>query len=158
MTPARVIGRDNDLPWHLPADLRHFRELTMGKRIIMGRRTAESLAQALPGRENIVISRNPDFSLPGMTVVDSLSQACQDYDGPEIMIIGGGALYALSLPYVHRMYLTLVEADIAGDTYFPPFEKRDWRLISNTPMPVDDKNAIPFSFQTLDRVSAASEP
>ena len=122
MTPDRVIGRDGRLPWRLPADLRHFRRLTMGHPIIMGRKTFTSIGRPLPGRDNIVLSRQPDFAAPGCRVVHTVAAAlaaAQAHPTDEAFVIGGGAVYALFLPMATRIHATIVRAVVAGDTHFP---------------------------------------
>lgn len=132
-----VIGRDGGLPWHLPEDLRHFKELTLGKPIIMGRLTHESIGRPLPGRTNIVISRNPAHDAPGCVVVTSLADAIKHaatlvgVDG-EVMVIGGAQIYREALPRADRLYLTRVEVDAEGDTVFPELDASDWLLESSS--------------------------
>ncbi|HEY5790823.1 MAG TPA: dihydrofolate reductase, partial [Gammaproteobacteria bacterium] len=116
----RLIGRDNALPWHLPADLQHFKRLTLGKPVLMGRRTWESLGRPLPGRHNIVLSRDPAFRAEGATVVGSLDAALEAAgDAAEAMVIGGAAFYATMLPRARRLYLTEVDGEFDGDAWFP---------------------------------------
>ncbi len=132
-----VIGRNNALPWDLPADLAHFRRVTMGKPILMGRKTFESIGRPLPGRSNIVISRDPDFSADGVRVVDSVDAALELaehialIDGSdELMVIGGAQIYALTLPRAQRLYVTRVHASPHGDAYLPPIDWSGWREIA----------------------------
>lgn len=131
-----VIGRDGDLPWHLPEDLQHFKRLTLGKPIIMGRLTWESIGRPLPGRTNIVISRTPDYEAPGAEVVPSFEAALAhasplvDADG-EIMIIGGAQIYRAALPLADRIYRTRVGVDVVGDTVFPELDSADWRVLES---------------------------
>ena len=152
MTRERVIGRDGDLPWHLPADLRHFKATTMGKPIVMGRRTYESIGKPLPGRHNIVVSRNPGWQADGVTAVTSL-QAAVDAAGevPEIMIIGGAQLYSAGLPAATRMYVTFIERGIDGDTFFPRLDWSQWRLCERSA--TQFHSGIPFHFSRWARVS-----
>jgi len=145
-----VIGNANGLPWHLPADMAHFRELTLGKAIVMGRKTAESLGKALPGRDNIVISRQQDLLLPGMNVVHDLDQALAGRQG-EIMIIGGAEIYRQAIPRADLMYLTLIEGDFQGDTTFPEYARDDWEAIGADDHPADQRNPYPYRFLTLRR-------
>ena len=128
MDRQRAIGVGGALPWHLPADLRHFREITMGKPIIMGRRTYESIGRALPGRRNIVVTRNRGWPVPsGCEVVYSLDDALAlTASAAEVMIIGGAALYRCALPRTQRIYLTEVQAEVGGDVHFPPLAPGDW--------------------------------
>jgi dihydrofolate reductase len=147
-----VIGRDNDLPWRLPADLAHFKALTLDKPILMGRRTFESLPGLLPRREHLVVSRDPDFRPRGATLVRSpeagvaLAAAAE-----ELMVIGGASLYAALLPQATRMYLTWVEADIDGDVRFPRWDPRDWQESACTRRPADARNPYDLRFVTLER-------
>ncbi len=125
-----VIGRNGDLPWRLPADLKHFKAMTMGKPIVMGRKTWESIGKPLPGRENIVVTRDRGYVAPGGRVSHTLDEALAAAGAvPEIMVIGGAQLYALAMPRATRLYLTRVDADISGDTLFPPLEPGRWRLV-----------------------------
>lgn len=153
MANNRVIGADNDMPWHLPADLKHFKAVTMGKPIIMGRKTYESIGRALPGRLNVVISSKPDAVFEGatsVTCIDSAIKAVGDVD--EVMIIGGGSIYKSCLGSANRLYLTFIELDVAGDTYFPDYEKdMNWQEVANQSYQADDKNPHNYRFVTLDR-------
>jgi dihydrofolate reductase len=127
MANNRVIGKDNQMPWHLPEDLRHFKQVTMGKPVVMGRRTYESIGEPLPGRQNIVITRNSDMTIPGVTMVSSLSEAFDQANVcDELMIIGGGQLYAEALPFADILYLTQISLDVDGDTYFPSWDDGQW--------------------------------
>ena len=152
MARNRVIGRDKGLPWNLPADLRHFKALTMGKPIVMGRRTWESLPGLLPGRRHIVVTRNPGYRAVGAEVVHSLDEAIVAA-GPadEIMVVGGANLYAQALPFANRIYLTLVDAEIDGDTFFPAWDSDEWVETASNPHPADDRNAYACRFITLER-------
>ena len=127
-----VIGTNNALPWHLPGDLRHFKSLTLGKPVIMGRRTFDSIGKPLPGRTNIVVTRNPDFHPEGVKVSASLKDAlaiARETDSDEIFIIGGAQIYreAIRTGIVKRMYLTEVDKDVEGDAFFPKFVRREWK-------------------------------
>jgi dihydrofolate reductase len=123
-----VIGRDNDLPWHLPEDLKRFRALTMGHHIIMGRKTYDSLGRLLPGRTTVIVSRNPQYVVPGAIVAGSLKQALQACgDDQEVFVIGGAQLYCEALPLADRLYLTWIERDFEGDAHFPPLDLGQWR-------------------------------
>ena len=152
----RVIGRGNSLPWRLPADLRQFRTLTLGKPVIMGRRTYESLGRPLPERENIVITRNSDYRASGCLVAHDLEQALAAAgEAPEAMIIGGANLYSQALPLAGRMYLTLVHAWFLGDTRFPEYAEAEWRLAESSHRPPDAKNPYACSFLRLERSLAS---
>lgn len=148
-----VIGRDGALPWRLPADLQRFKAITMGKPIVMGRRTHASIGRPLPGRRNVVLSRQPGFEAPGCVVYASLDDALAALDAPEVMIVGGAALYAEALPRASRLYLTEVNAEVSGDTRFPPFDRGDWREVSAESRAADARNAHDCTFRVLERVS-----
>ncbi|ROR98844.1 dihydrofolate reductase [Sinobacterium caligoides] len=154
MADNGVIGRNNKLPWHLPNDLKYFRSVTMGKPIVMGRKTFESIGKALPGRTNIVVSRNPDFSAEGIRVVDSLfaaltlAESIAVIDGSdELMLIGGAQLYRESLAQADCLYLTKVHSDvIEGDAFFPPIDWQQWSEGEVTHHEADDNNPYAYSF------------
>jgi dihydrofolate reductase len=147
-----VIGRDGRLPWHLPADLRHFKALTMGKPIVMGRRTWDSLGRPLPGRHNIVVTRQRGLMLEAATVVDSLDEALAAAGAvPEVCVIGGAEIYGQALPLADVVHLTLVEADVDGDTYLPPLDPGEWRETARESHTADERHAWPYSFVTLER-------
>jgi dihydrofolate reductase len=133
----RIIGQDNRLLWHLPGDLRHFRETTRGKPVIMGRRTWESLPEKfrpLPGRLNVVVSRNPGYAAPGTVRASSLAEAVEKAgnDGDEIFVIGGAELYRQALPFAGRLYLTEIAAEFSGDVLFPEIDPREWQEVSRS--------------------------
>ncbi len=151
-----VIGSGNRLPWHLPADLKHFKALTMGKPILMGRRTFESIGRPLPGRRNLVLTRDATFVSPGVERVESLEAARRAVGAAELMVIGGAQLYALALPQADRIYLTRVHAAIAGDTRFPACEWSQWREVQVRRHPADDGNAHDMTFLTLERHDSAT--
>ena len=133
MDTNRVIGRDGYLPWHLPADLVHFRKVTMGKPIVMGRKTHESIGRALPGRQNIILSRNADLVVKDCVVVKTLDDAltvCEP--STEVMVIGGSDIYALAMPLATRMYVTHIHASHEGSTFFPAWARDQWVVIENT--------------------------
>jgi dihydrofolate reductase len=154
MARNRVIGHDNKLPWHLPADLRHFKELTLGKPIIMGRKTWESLPGLLPGRRHIVVTRQQDYVAQGAeTASDLESSIALAGDVDEVMIVGGATLYAEALPMADRLYMTLVDADIDGDAHFPDFDLDAWQVIAESSVPADEKNRYDLRFLTLERAS-----
>ena len=147
-----VIGRENRLPWRLPADLQHFKRLTMGKPIIMGRRTWESIGRPLPGRRNIVLTRDAGFHAEGCTVVHSVEQALGAVgDCGEVMIMGGANLYAQMLPWADRLYLTQVKADIEGDTRFPAFDADQWVEVQRESHRADAINQHDYDFVVLER-------
>ena len=154
MDENRVIGKANRLPWHLPADLKHFRSLTLGKPIVMGRRTFDSLSGPLPGRTNIVVTKNRFYHADGCVLVHSLDDALAVAgQAPEVMIVGGAALYEAMLPRTGRLYLTLIKAVFAGDTRFPKLDSSEWRETERSDHTADEKNPHAYSFVTLDRIS-----
>ncbi len=149
----RLIGAQGRLPWHLPADLKHFKAITMGNPIVMGRRTYQSIGRPLPGRTNIVVTSDRTFMAPGCIVVGSLADALSAVaDAREVMIVGGAMLYEQGLPLADRIYLTEVEGEFAGDTWFPRIDPRQWREIERIRHEADERNPHAYSFVTLDRV------
>ncbi len=155
MAENRIIGKDNRLPWHLPADLQHFKALTLGKPMIMGRKTWESLPGLLPERRHIVISRNPDYQAEGAEgaegaeVVPSIAAAIAAAgEVEEIMVVGGAQIYAQAISLADRLYLTRVHQSITGDASFPDIDPTRWTLTECEEHPADEKNPIPYSFLT----------
>jgi len=152
MAKNNVIGNENQLPWHLPADLQHFKKTTLNKPIIMGRKTFESVGRPLPQRQNIVVTANPDLQFEGCEMASDLHQALAIAgDVPEVMICGGATIYQQALPMVDRMYLTLVDLDITGDTFFPAWEIDEWTLVSSESHSPDEKNACAYRFEVYER-------
>ncbi len=148
-----VIGAQGELPWRLSDDLRRFKEVTMGKPIVMGRKTWDSIGRPLPGRQNIVITRQDDFAAEGCDVVGSVDEALSATgDAAEVMIIGGSQVYALFLPRADRLYLTRVHAQIDGDAFFPAIGESEWRLVREEHHAADERNEHAFSFLCFDRV------
>jgi dihydrofolate reductase len=146
------IGLGGTLPWRLPDDLRRFKALTMGKPIIMGRRTHDSIGRALPGRHNIVISRQPGLRIEGCTVVDSLDAALAAAGPvPEVVVIGGADVYRLALPGAQTLHLTRVHADVGADTFFPTLDAADWEEVGREDRPADERHAHAVSYLTLRR-------
>lgn len=154
MAKNRVIGKDKQMPWHLPADLKHFKAVTIGKPVIMGRLTYESIGKALPGRKNIVISKNAAYTLSDATVVQSCDLALQaaQADATEVMIIGGGTIYEAFLAKADQLFLTFIDLDVEGDTQFPDYEKvANWNVTENESCKADEKNKYNYDFVTLER-------
>ena len=152
MDRKRLIGDGDRLPWRLSADLRRFRALTMGKPIVMGRRTHESIGKALPGRHNIVLSRSAGFKAPRCVVVTDWQQVMREAgDAPELMVIGGAQLYAEALPRAERMYLTLLHSSFTGDTWFPEYDAGNWREVWREDHPRDEESPCAYSFVDLER-------
>jgi dihydrofolate reductase len=147
MDENRLIGNDNQLPWRLPADLAFFKRTTMGKPIIMGRKTFDSIGRPLPGRRNIVITRDPEFSAEGCEVVHSIEAAlagCSDHD--ELMLIGGATLYEQTLDQVSCLYVTRIHHSFSGDTWFPEFDVRHWKISEQQDFDPDQSNSFAYSF------------
>jgi len=151
----RVIGNENKLPWHLPADLKYFKQTTMGKPIIMGRKTYESIGRPLPGRKNIVLSSNKQLQIPGVEVVHSIKDAVSSAQAvehaEEAMVIGGADLFKTSLPQAHRLYLTYIDEEFPGDTFFPEINNDDWLEVSQDIHQPDANNAYVYRFVVLER-------
>lgn len=150
----RVIGNKNALPWKLPADMEHFRQLTAGKPIIMGQKTFESIGKALPGRTNIVLTLDKSFEAPNCLVANSIEEAIEiarKEDRGEVMIAGGVSVYKQFLLLVDRMYLTLIEGDFEGDAFFPEFDWNDWQEIERIENEPDKENPYKYTFLTLER-------
>lgn len=148
----RVIGRDNQLPWRLSADLQHFKGLTMGKPIVMGRKTCESIGKPLPGRTNIVVTRNSSFSAEGCRVVHSIDEALVAAGGAdEVMIMGGENLYSQLLPRADRLYLTEVQAEVSGDAWFPELDQTQWQELERESHRADENNEFDYDFVVLAR-------
>ena len=148
-----VIGRRGTLPWHISADLKRFKQLTMGHTIIMGRRTWHSLGRALPGRRSIVVSRNSQFQAPGADVAPSLDAALMLAVGDtEAFVIGGASLYEEALPKADKLYITRVEAAVEGDTYFPEFDASHWRLVEPGQAEVDTASGLRYRFEGYERL------
>ena len=148
-----VIGADAGLPWRLPEDMRRFKEITMGKPMIMGRFTYETIGKALPGRRSIVLTRQADYKQEGIDVVTTMDAALElAGDADEVMIIGGGNVYEQWLPMTDRIYLTRVHEEFDGDTFFPEINEDEWRIVSSEPLPPNDEHPFSISFQTLERI------
>lgn len=157
----RAIGRGNALPWHLPDDLKRFKTLTLGKPVLMGRRTAESLGRALPGRLNLVLTRSGRAPFEGMRTVASLDEAVRiaaEQGAGELCVIGGAEVYALALPLATRLHLTLVDTAVEGaDAFFPPFDDGRWRPVSREPHAADARHAFAFEFVDYRRTDAPDD-
>jgi dihydrofolate reductase len=154
MDRKRGIGVDNRLPWRLSADLKRFRELTMGHHIIVGRKTFESIGGPLPGRRMIVVTRDGNYKADGCDVAHSVEDAinlARERGESEVFICGGAEIYARSIEIVDRMYLTFVDAEVAADTFFPEFDEREWSEQESFYQPADEKNQYPSIFKTLVR-------
>jgi len=153
MGKNRAIGMEGRMPWHLPAELQHFKKVTMGKTIVMGRKTWQAIGRPLPGRQNIVVSRNPDFHADGVDLATSLEDAAAKSESDEVMIIGGGQLYKLALPLAERMVLTLIDIEPEADTWFPEWDDQTWSQTSETKYPADDSNPLAYRIIELSRTT-----
>jgi dihydrofolate reductase len=152
MARNRVIGVDGRIPWHLPEELKRFKRLTLGHHIVMGRKTWESIGRALPGRTSVIVTRQSGYRAPGAKVVHSLDEAitaCGSDD--EIFVIGGAELYSQSLPRAGRLYLTTVDAEVAGDTFMPELAAGDWREVSKEAFAADERHPHSFRCVTYER-------
>jgi dihydrofolate reductase len=156
MDDNRLIGAGNGLPWRLPADLKHFKRITMGHPIVMGRRTWESIGRPLPGRTNIVVTRQPGYVADGAVVVDS-PEAAKEAAGKcdELMVIGGAQLYEQVLEEANRIYLTEIHAEFEGDTWFPGLNEDEWACVSREDFEKDERNLYDYSFLVLERIPEA---
>jgi len=148
----RVIGKDNALPWHLPADLKHFKEITKGRPVIMGRKTFESIGRPLPNRKNIVITRQKDYSPVGCFTARSIDEALELVQGePEIFFIGGSQIFSQILPKTSKIYLTLIDHEFKGDAYFPELNSDEWVEVERQEGVLDDKNQYRHTFLVFER-------
>ena len=157
MSRNGVIGLDNRLPWHLSEDLKYFKSVTMGKPIIMGRKTFDSIGRPLPGRCNIVITRNPSWIQPGVKIAQTIDQAmllgrqaCEESGGEEVMVIGGEQIYKIALPIATNMHITRVYSTIEGDAFFPTFENSQWKILSQNDL--ESNEGLKFSFIDYERI------
>ncbi len=147
-----VIGDHGKIPWHLPADFAHFKVVTTGHPVIMGRKTFESIGKPLPGRTNIVVTRDRGYAAEGCLMADSLERALELAEqAQESFVIGGGELYRIAMPHATRVYLTRVHGEFAGDTYFPAMDEKEWELVSSEPHGKDEKNPHAYTFLTYER-------
>ena len=147
-----VIGREGGLPWHLPDDLKRFKSITMGKPLIMGRATHESIGRALPGRQNIVVTRQRGYVAEGCDVVSSPGDALRAAgDADEVMVIGGGDIYAQFLRRTDRIHLTRVDTDVNGDTFFPPLDPAEWQVLEREEFPAGEGREYGFTYELLER-------
>jgi dihydrofolate reductase len=154
MDRNRLIGNKNQLPWHLPADLAHFKQVTMGKPIIMGRKTYESIGRPLPGRTNIVLTRDEGYQADGIVLTGSLENALDlaaSEGAEEVMIIGGSNIYAQALDHSGRLYLTLVDAEYEGDAWFPEIDMEKWQQVSTEAHSADEKNPVDYRFMIFEK-------
>ncbi len=152
MAHHRVIGKNNQLPWHLPADLKHFKALTTGKTVVMGRKTFEAIGKPLPNRKNIVLTRDTRWTSEGVVVLHTWEQVLETCNADEeLMVIGGAQLYQQTLPMVSQLYLTMIDTEIEGDAYFPEWDANDWQVVERNEQGADEKNSYNMVFMTLKR-------
>jgi dihydrofolate reductase len=157
LTKNRVIGKNNDLPWHLPDDMKYFMQTTKGHHTIMGRKNYDSIPEKfrpLPNRTNIVVTRQPSFKAPGCIVVNSIERGLdisKDNGEREVFVIGGADIYQLGMPYADRLYLTEIDASLDGDTFFPDFRKNEWKEISRKNHPADERHPFGFDFVVYEK-------
>ena len=161
MARNRVIGQDNGLPWRLPGDLKFFKATTLGKPVVMGRKTFQSIGRPLPGRPNIVVTRDPGFAAEGVHIardidsaLDLAARLARETGAQEVMVIGGAEIYAQALPRLDRLYLTEIDAEIEGDAHFPEIEPRVWREAARTNPVLDEASGLSYCFINLHRVGA----
>jgi dihydrofolate reductase len=152
MDRHRAIGRDNQLPWHLPADLKYFRQLTSHHTILMGRKTYESIGKPLPNRTNVVLTQRTDYVAPGCEMVHSLEDALRFGTSDELFVIGGAEVFRALFPIANRMYITWIDDEFVADTYFPAFDDGKWQLTSRTPGERNEQNPYTYEFQVYERV------
>jgi dihydrofolate reductase len=148
-----ALGFRGEMPWHLPDELSHFKKVTLGKPVLMGRKTREAIGMALPGRQNIVISRNPEFRAADCETATSLEQAIAMAHGPELMIIGGGELYRQAISLANRMLLTIIDCEPDADTWFPEWSEREWALAGSVHHAIDETHDYAFAMQEWLRIS-----
>ncbi|HJV45853.1 MAG TPA: dihydrofolate reductase [Bacillota bacterium] len=151
MSQNRVIGKNNQLPWHLPADLKYFKRVTMEHPILMGRKTFESIGKPLPGRTNVILTRQQDYQPEGCVVIHTVEDALKLASNEELCVIGGAEIIREFLPFTDRLYLTLIEQDVEGDTYMPPLDLSAWQEVSYEKGITDEKNPYPFAFYVYEK-------
>jgi dihydrofolate reductase len=157
MSENRAIGIKNQLPWHLPADLKHFKTITSGHPVLMGRKTYESIGRPLPNRSNIIITRNANFQAPGCLVVQTIEQVMQqanEINCDEFFIIGGAEVYKQFMPYIDRIYLTIVHTIVEGDAYFPELNPSEWQEKEKVRHQADENNSYDYSFIVLEKINS----
>ncbi|MEE6186926.1 IS1595 family transposase ISSsu9 [Mycovorax composti] len=149
-----VIGKDNGLVWNLPDDMKHFKNVTWGMPVVMGRKTFESFKRPLPGRKNIVLSKQKDLKIEGAIVLNTMKDVeflVKEMDVKELMVIGGGEIYKMYYPKANKIYMTRVDTVIEGDTFFPPIDEKEWRLVSSIKNTADERHAYDFTYELWER-------
>jgi dihydrofolate reductase len=154
MGKNRAIGLDGRMPWHLPAELQHFKQATMGKTIVMGRKTWQAIGRPLPGRQNVVISRDRAFDAAGADLAGSLADAVELAQADEVMVIGGGQIYAMALPVAQRMILTIIDIEPRADTCFPEWDQQQWSKTKERHFPVAEDNALAYRIVEFTRIES----
>ncbi|SFE94595.1 dihydrofolate reductase [Alteribacillus iranensis] len=153
MDENRVIGKDNQLPWYLPADLKHFKSVTNGHPIVMGRKTFESIGRPLPGRRNIIVTSNRDYHPEGCEVIHSVEELSTYKDvTEEVFVIGGETLFQQAFPLAERLYVTIIHETFTGDTFFPHWKEDEWHIVEKREGKVDEKNKFPHTYLTLEKI------
>ena len=151
----RAIGKDNDLIWRLPADIKHFKEVTMGHCMLMGRKNFESIGRPLPGRTTIIVTRDTNYKMEGCHVVNSIEsgiELAKSLNEQELMVIGGGEIYNQTLSITQKLYLTEVHERFDADTFYPEIDDKDWKLVEEESFQKDEKNPFDYTFKTLERL------
>lgn len=151
MDSKGTIGKDNRLPWHLPADLAYFKKTTLGHTVIMGRKTFESVGRPLPGRCNVIITRDKNYKREDCVVLNSIEEVIEYCSDKDVFIIGGADIYTKLFPYTDKLYITLIEASFEGDAFFPEINYDEWKLVSRTKGPRDEKNPYDYDFLVYER-------
>ena len=147
-----VMGKDNAIPWHIPADLKFFKKVTMGHPIVMGRKTYDSIGKPLPGRENIIMTRNQNYAQEGCTVIHTIEELLKlEEKNEEVCVIGGAEIFKITFPHADRLYLTKINHEFEGDTFFPDFDESEWKIISEEKGPKDEKNPYDYTFFIYER-------
>ncbi|MNI02924.1 Dihydrofolate reductase [compost metagenome] len=149
-----AIGKDNKMPWHIPADLKFFKKVTNGHSVLMGRKTYESIGKPLPGRTNIIMTQNQEYSAEGCEVVHTIAEVQQYYKEKELFVIGGAEIFRLYLPVADRLYITFIEQEFEADTFFNDIDLSDWDLVSSEQGPQDEKNPYEYHFRIFDKKRA----
>lgn len=151
MDEQRLIGANNQMPWHLPADMAWFRQHTLGKAVLMGRKTFDSLGKALPKRRNIILSRQTGLVIEGCEIIHDFADAVAMFKDEELMVMGGSEIYALALPYADKLYCTRIRQSFVGDAWFPEWDKTTWQLTHEEEHKADEKNKYPYRFEIYQR-------
>lgn len=152
MSENRVIGINNDLPWHLPQELKYFKQITTGHTIIMGRKTYESIGRPLPNRKNVVVTRQSNYEVEGVTVINNLEEYLNEHKEEDLFVIGGAELFNLSFPYFDTLYITEIHHKFEGDTFFPVFNKKEWVIKSKSEEHIDEKSKIKFTYFVYEKL------